>query len=149
MNPMTALVRVLVADDDLDDCALLQDAISDSGLRCELMFVHDGEELMKYLHTGFLNQGENRCPALILLDLNMPLKDGEEVLLELDATPQFRAIPLVILTTLGNPPCHLQNHVRITACLEKPASYDALVEIVRNLPGYWNSEATWGKHKND
>jgi len=92
---------ILMADDDLDDCQLARDALTESRLLNALRFVHDGEELMDYLRQ----QGRYSpplappLPGLILLDLNMPRKDGREALREIKSDAVLRHVPVVVLTT--------------------------------------------------
>jgi len=84
---------VVMADDDDDDCMLARDAFKESGAGGDFLCVEDGIELFDYLsRTGLL-------PALILLDLNMPKKDGREALAEIKADPALRRIPVVVMTT--------------------------------------------------
>src|SRR3990172_6175651 len=94
-------ITILMADDDADDRYLAQEAFRESCLDNELFFVQDGQDLMDYLHR----QGRYAAPAsaprpgLILLDLNMPRKDGREALQEIKADPGLHTIPIVVLTT--------------------------------------------------
>ena len=82
-------ITILMADDDLDDCLLVQDAFQESRLRNDLRLVHDGEELLDYLHRRgkYSDSALAPRPGLILLDLNMPRKDGREVLGEIKSDP--------------------------------------------------------------
>src|SRR5262245_56277233 len=94
-------IVIVLADDDPDDCMLAQEALDESRLANELHIVSDGEELLKYLRheNGFAEPGTSPRPCLILLDLNMPRKDGREALREIKADPSLRSIPVVVLTT--------------------------------------------------
>jgi CheY-like chemotaxis protein len=87
---------LLVAEDDPDDQMLVQDALNTLPTDLDLRFVEDGHELMAYLYE---NGGENPPPGLILLDLNMPGKDGRTALREIKGDPSLAHIPVVILTT--------------------------------------------------
>src|SRR5438105_2629820 len=99
------LVTILVADDDPDDRMLMRDALAENRLAgypqsgCCVHFVEDGEELMEYLHRRgrYADPQASPLPSLILLDLNMPRKDGREVLMEIDAHPDLRRLPGVVL----------------------------------------------------
>jgi CheY-like chemotaxis protein len=100
-DPYGKPITILMADDDPDDRLLLQEAWEENRLANVLHFVEDGEALMDYLHrrgryTSLINEP---LPGLILLDLNMPKKDGREALRELKADPHLRRIPVVVLTT--------------------------------------------------
>ncbi len=90
-----------MADDDQDDCLLVSKAFKASRLCNDLRFVKDGEELMDYLHQRgkYADRRSRPRPGLILLDLNMPKKDGREALREIKSDPDLRAIPIVVLTT--------------------------------------------------
>nr|WP_297401162.1 response regulator [uncultured Marinobacter sp.] len=131
---------VLVADDDPDDRLMIQEAFEERVTGCRLYFVEDGAELMEYLRKTYdpTDTSGNQCPNLILLDLNMPLKDGRQALREIKSNPDFRAIPTVILSTS-------QNEDDIAACYDlgansyivKPASYSDLLGITDTLRQYW------------
>jgi CheY-like chemotaxis protein len=101
MNERRDEVIILYAEDDPEDRMLVEDAMEESRLANELHFVEDGEELVDYLHRrGKFTELSNRpLPGLILLDLNMPRKDGREALEEIKAEPNLRRIPIVVLTT--------------------------------------------------
>ncbi|HTD88308.1 MAG TPA: response regulator [Candidatus Binatia bacterium] len=130
---------ILMADDDADDRLLAQDALADSKIPCELHFVENGEELMDYLHRrGKFSAASAPRPGLILLDLNMPRKDGREALREIKASPDLRRIPVVVLTTshadtdIG----HIYD-LGANSFISKPASFDALVGLMRSVGHYW------------
>src|SRR5689334_4766001 len=101
MNAPTKTNVILMADDDDDDRLLAQDALFESHVPSDLRFVRNGEELLDYLfHRGAYAEGVDAPrPGLILLDLNMPLKDGREALREIKSDPDLRRIPVVVLTT--------------------------------------------------
>lgn len=94
-------MTILMADDDPDDCLLVGKAFKTSKLCNDLRFVGDGEDLMDYLHGQgkYKEPGKAPRPGLILLDLNMPRKDGREAIGEIKADPALREIPVVVLTT--------------------------------------------------
>jgi len=90
-----------MADDDPDDRLLAQDALSECKLANDLRFVENGEQLLDYLHRrGNFANGNAPRPGLILLDLNMPRKDGRDALREIKLDPELRRIPVIVLTTL-------------------------------------------------
>src|SRR5689334_10877604 len=101
MNKEGKIITILLADDDPDDRQLTRDAFMENRLANEFHTVNDGEELMDYLHRrGQYGELKNApLPGLILLDLNMPRKDGREALKEIKADPALRRIPIVVLTT--------------------------------------------------
>src|SRR5579859_256747 len=101
MNPDRTPITILMADDDEDDRLLTQEALAESRLANDLHFVTDGEALMDYLNRRGEYAGAKPAPrpGVILLDLNMPRKDGREALREIKADPELRHIPIVVLTT--------------------------------------------------
>ncbi|HOS93500.1 MAG TPA: response regulator, partial [Armatimonadota bacterium] len=101
MNRSAEAITILVADDDREDCQLLEDAFRESRIANRLVFVHHGEDLTDYLwrRGRFADPDSAPRPGLILLDLNMPRKDGREALAEIKADPSLRQIPVVVLTT--------------------------------------------------
>src|SRR5262249_784625 len=95
------MITILLADDDPDDRQVTHDAFAENRLANDFHCVEDGEELMDYLHRRgkFTQIANDPLPGLILLDLNMPRKDGREALKEIKADPVLRRIPIVVLTT--------------------------------------------------
>jgi len=132
-------IRIFVADDDPDDRLLIRDAFLESSDSLRLTFFEDGEGIVSSLITS----SRGALPQLILLDLNMPGKNGRDILAELKANPSLRSIPIVILTTS-------RNEEDIAACYDlgansyivKPVSYDELLEITRSLTQYWTKTTT-------
>ena len=90
---------ISIADDDDDDRLLIEEAFAESNLSNPLFFVKDGEELLDYLYRRGGDKAEFPLPSLILLDLNMPKKDGREALQEIKSDPNLKRIPVVVLTT--------------------------------------------------
>ena len=131
---------ILMADDDPDDRLLAGDAVEESGLEGELRFVENGEELLDYLlHRGkFRAAGEAPRPSLILLDLNMPRKDGREVLREIRAKPELRSIPVVVFTTSrADIDVGKIYELGANSFISKPFQFDALVNVMRVIGQYW------------
>src|SRR3569832_123448 len=94
-------VTILIADDDADDRQMTKEALEESCLLNDIRFVVDGEELMDYLlrRGKYENPEVSPRPGLILLDLNMPKKDGREALEEIKGNSELRSIPVIVLTT--------------------------------------------------
>ena len=92
---------VLMADDDPDDCLFVKEAFTETRVPKDFLCLEDAQELLEYLRRQGKYAGSSLFPYpdLILLDLNMPRKDGREVLMEIKADPDFRTIPIVMLTT--------------------------------------------------
>jgi CheY-like chemotaxis protein len=142
-NPLMSSARsivILMADDDADDRLLAKDALTECRLANDLYFVENGEELLDYLrHRGKYAQLAGRArPGLILLDLNMPRKDGREALREIKADPELRKIPVVVLTT-SKADTDIASIYALGAnsFISKPVSFDALVEVMKVLGRYW------------
>ncbi len=133
-------ITLLSAEDDLDDQVLLRDAFVHSQLASELLFVSDGEELLEYLRQRgrYLPPMRAPRPALILLDLNMPKKDGREVLYELKRDINLRQIPVVVLSSSrADEDISRSYDLGASSFITKPVSFDGLVEVVRTLGHYW------------
>jgi CheY-like chemotaxis protein len=129
-----------MADDDPDDCMLTREALAESRLANELHFVSDGEELMDYLyHRGKYSQpGSAPRPGLILLDLNMPKKDGREVLREIKGDPHLRQIPVLVLTTSkAEEDIYSSYYLGANSFITKPVTFSSLIEIMKTLGKYW------------
>jgi CheY-like chemotaxis protein len=133
-------LTILSAEDDPDDCLLVKDAFRESGQDSHLMFVRDGEALLRYLRQegNFSTPANAPRPDLILLDLNMPGKDGRESLAEIKADPDLRSIPVVVLTTSSAQEDILRTYdLGCAGYITKPASYKDMVDMVKVLNQYW------------
>ena len=133
-------VVILVADDDPEDCLLIQDALQESRLTNDVRCVGDGEELLAYLEQRgkYADPLVSPRPALILLDLNMPRKDGREALAEIKGDRRFRKIPVVILTTSKAEEDISRSYaLGVNSYITKPATFESLVEIMQALREYW------------
>jgi len=129
-----------MVDDDPDDFYLAKHAFRQGGQQRDFQLMSDGEELMDYLHRrGRFSSLENTpLPCLILLDLNMPKKDGREVLKEIKAAPDFRRIPIVVFTTSGEEDdIRYSYELGANSYITKPAEFDALVKVMTRLGDYW------------
>jgi len=132
-------IAILMADDDADDRMLARDAWQESRLGNTFRFVEDGQELMDYLHRkGRYAHEDAPRPGLILLDLNMPRKDGRQALQEIKSDPELRRIPVVVLTTSKTEEDILRTYdLGANSFISKPVTFERLVEIVRTLGTYW------------
>jgi two-component system response regulator len=133
-------IIILMADDDADDRMLTRDALEESRVLNELRFVEDGEELMEYLTRKgkYANPDDSPRPGLILLDLNMPKKDGREALKEIKSDPNLRRIPVVIMTTSKAEEDIFRSYdFGASSFITKPVTFDRLVELMRTLGEYW------------
>ena len=140
MSASSKSITTLIAEDDPDDCLLIEDACTEAQLKRDLHFVADGEELMNYLHHRgkYADPVSAPRPNLILLDLNMPKKDGREALEEIKADPDLRCIPVVVLTT-----SKAEEDIRriydlgASGFITKPVKFESLVDIMKTLGKYW------------
>jgi CheY-like chemotaxis protein len=133
-------IIILIADDDPDDRMLTRDAWEENRLANQLHFVEDGEELMDYLHRcgRYGHLAATPLPGLILLDLNMPRKDGREALKEIKADPKLRRIPIVVLTTSKAEEDIIRTYdLGVNSFITKPVTFGALVDTVKTLARYW------------
>ena len=130
-------IFILIAEDDADDRFLLKTAFEENGFTDTLCFVENGVELMDYLLKQNVD-GANSFPRFILLDLNMPKKDGREVLKELKQHPNLKKIPVVIFSTTNNEQemkrCY---ELGANSYITKPNSFDSLLKTVAALRSYW------------
>jgi CheY-like chemotaxis protein len=126
-------IVVLLVEDDPGDIVLIQEAFEHNKVRNRLHIVHDGVEAMEFLRDG----GPER-PDLILLDLNLPRKDGREVLAEVKGDPELRAIPVVILTTSKAEEDILRSyHLHANAYVTKPVDFNRFIEVVRQIDEFF------------
>jgi CheY-like chemotaxis protein len=134
------MITILLADDDPDDRQLTRDAFCENRLVNELDCVEDGEDLLDYLHRRGKHTGlrDKPLPGLILLDLNMPRKDGREALKEIKADPELRRIPVVVLTTSKAEEDIVRSYdLGVNSYVTKPVTFKSLVELVKVLGRYW------------
>ena len=133
-------VTILMADDDADDRDFTRTAMQESRLVNELRFVEDGEELLDYLlrRGRYADPKDSPRPGLILLDLNMPRKDGREALREIKSDPSLKNIPIVVLTTSKAEEDVLRSYNLGANCfITKPVTFEGLVEVVKVLDKHW------------
>lgn len=140
MNSHVESFTVLMADDSTDDCLIAQAAWEECRLGKELRFVHDGEELMDYLcHRGqYDDPATAPRPGLILLDLNMPKKNGCEALIEIKSNTDLQDIPVVVLTT-SRVAKHVDSAFNLGAhsFITKPNTLNEYLELMKGLTRYW------------
>jgi CheY-like chemotaxis protein len=131
---------ILMAEDDSDDQLLVKDAIAECGWDGNVFFVENGEKLLDFLQR----RGEYHDPAsaprpgLILLDLNMPRKDGREALRDIKADNDLRRIPVVVLTTSkADTDITKIYDLGANSFIAKPVQFEALVNVMKLLSQYW------------
>jgi CheY-like chemotaxis protein len=135
---------ILIAEDDADDRFLLQTVFNERGFTDRIEFVENGVELIDFLDKIREKTIANSSyPAIILLDLNMPKKDGREALKEIKLHPVYKKIPVIVFTTT-------KSETEIRRCYElgantyvvKPVSFDALIKVVEDIRSYWINTAS-------
>ena len=135
-NPIT----ILMAEDDADDRQMTKEAFDESRLNNDLRFVCDGVELMDYLlrRGKYSDPASSPRPGLILLDLNMPKKDGREALRDIKADPQLKNIRVVVLTTSKAEEDIFRTYdLGAASYITKPVTFSALAAIVKTMGKYW------------
>ncbi|MCK5083462.1 MAG: response regulator [Candidatus Omnitrophica bacterium] len=140
LSPKKESILILMADDDEDDRLMAKEALDEARLINKMDFVEDGEYLMDYLYRRgkYEELKDTPLPGLILLDLNMPRKDGREALKEIKADRKLQLIPIVVLTTSKAEEDVLRTYdLGVNSFITKPVTFEGLVEIMKNLAKYW------------
>lgn len=135
-----APVPILMAEDDEDDRLLTIEAFEESRLLNKLYIVEDGEELLDFLHHrgAYTDLTTSPRPGIILLDLNMPKKDGREALKEIKADSNLCLIPVVVLTTSKEEEdIYTSYQLGISSFIVKPVTFEGLIAVIQGLSRYW------------
>lgn len=139
MHPTSSAspIQVLLVEDNPLDVRLTREALKDGKVATSLSVVTDGVEAMAFLHREGRYAGAER-PDVILLDLNLPRKDGREVLHEVRADPQLRDIPVVVVTaTVEERDIGRVHELGAACCITKPVGLEQLVSIVQSIRVFW------------
>ncbi len=130
-------IRILMAEDDIEDQMFVRKAFKEARSINNITFVNDGEDLLKYLRR----QGEFADaprPDILLLDLNMPRKDGREALEEIKNDPNLKHIPVVIMTTSEAEEDILRTYqLGASSYIQKPVTFDKMLEVAESIGRYW------------
>ena len=140
METSSKPITILMADDDADDRLMTKEAFEDSRLANDLRFVEDGVELMDYLQRRgkYSDPATSPRPGLILLDLNMPKKDGREALKEIQADPNLKCIRIVILTTsIAEEDIYRTYNLGAASYITKPVTFAGMAEVIKTVGKYW------------
>lgn len=139
MNNSVKTLIVLVAEDDDDDRLMIADSFDESRVRNVLHFVEDGEELLDYVrYAGKYRGAKHELPDVILLDLNMPRKDGREALMEIKADPALQHIPVIVLTTSRAEEDILKSYkLGVAGFIVKPVTFQGFIDMLKSLGSYW------------
>ncbi|MBO9641154.1 response regulator [Siphonobacter aquaeclarae] len=133
-------VVLLVADDDEDDREMTREALEENFVLNEIRFVADGVELTDYLlrRGRYADPASSPRPGLILLDLNMPRKDGREALREIKTNPDLRSIPIIVLTTSQAEEDIVKSYdLGVNCFITKPVTFRDFIEVTKSLGQYW------------
>jgi len=140
--PDAKSIEVLLVEDDPGDTLMIREAFADNKVRNRLTSVTDGVQAMEYLHREGEYAGAAR-PDLILLDLNLPRKDGREVLAEIKADAELRTIPVVVLTTSQAEEDVLRSYnLHANAYVTKPVDFERFIDVVRQIDSFFVTVVT-------
>lgn len=135
--PQPRPINILLVEDNPGDIDLTLEALAEARVRNTVDVVEDGAEALRYLRREG-EYAECEHPDLILLDLNLPKKDGREVLEEIKADPELRRVPVVVLTTSAAEKDVLDSYERHAAAyIVKPVSFASFADVVRSIEGFW------------
>ena len=137
-QPRTSMT-ILIVDDDTEDRMMMADAFAECHIANPLRFVENGEQLMDYLYQrgAYADPASAPRPGLIILDLNMPRKDGRKALQEIKSDPRLRHIPVVVLTTSkAEQDVYRSYDMGVNSFITKPVTLTGLLEVVSTLGKY-------------
>ncbi len=140
MEKSSKPITILMADDDADDRLMTKEAFEESRLANDLRFVEDGVELMDYLQRRgkYSDPATSPRPGLILLDLNMPKKDGREALKEIKADPNLKCLRIVVLTTSkAEEDIYRTYNLGAASYITKPVTFAGMAEVIKTVGKYW------------
>jgi CheY-like chemotaxis protein len=130
-------VHVFLVEDNPGDVRLVQEVFKETKIKNVLHVAQDGEEAMQMLNSD----GENtlpQIPDLILLDLNLPKKDGRDVLIEIKNNERLKCIPVVVLTSSTREEDLLESYKNNANCyIPKPVEFDQLIRVIQNVGNFW------------
>jgi CheY-like chemotaxis protein len=126
--------RIVIVDDDADDREIIRDAFGSSAGEAEFVFVENGDKLMEYLEA----HGSNNLPSLILLDLNMPGKDGRDTLRDIKTNKQYLQVPTIVFTTSSSHRDRVMAYDLGANCfITKPDTFNKLVDLAGCITRLW------------
>jgi chemotaxis family two-component system response regulator Rcp1 len=145
-TPDTDVVRILIVEDNRGDALLVREALKESQLRFELTHISDGEKAFDYLRRRGEHLNADR-PHLVLLDLNLPKRDGWEVLDEIRGSPDLEGIPVIVLSSSGNP-ADRERAARTPNSLfiRKPYTLDEFLAVGKQIERFWTSAHSGEAH---
>jgi len=132
--------RILLVEDSVNDIKLTMAALRAAGLANEIVVCRDGVEALDYLFRRgeHSNRGDETCPAVVLLDLKMPRKDGLEVLAELRADSRFRTLPIVMITSSAEEQDMVKSYnLGVNGYVVKPVTHDEFLAAIKEVGLFW------------
>jgi len=130
-------IEILLVEDNAGDVRLTEEALREGKVKNRLHIARDGVEAIEILRRSGKYAGAPR-PDLVLLDLNLPRKDGREVLAEIKADPNLKTLPVVVLTTSSAEADILKTYQLHANCyIQKPVDLDQFVKVVRSIDDFW------------
>ncbi|MFB2937875.1 response regulator [Aerosakkonemataceae cyanobacterium BLCC-F154] len=142
MPTETGYKRIFLIEDNRGDIRLIQEALKSTAAQCEVIVARDGMEAMAYLRQDG-EFAEATLPDLILLDLNLPKKDGREVLAEIKSDPALKHIPVIVLSTSRNEEDISKSYdLHVNCYISKSRNLSELFKIVRGIEEFWLETAT-------
>jgi CheY-like chemotaxis protein len=141
----TKPITILLAEDDEEDRYLIGEALDEGRVPHRLYVVENGEQLLDYLYRRgkYADLEQWPVPDLILLDLNMPRKDGREVLEEIRFDPELRRTPIVVLTTSSADEDIVRSYDQgVSGFVTKPVTFRELMEVMKSIGTYWGKTST-------
>jgi CheY-like chemotaxis protein len=137
--PATLPIQILLVEDSPGDVRLTQEVLRDARIANDLHVVGDGEAAMAFLRRDG-EYADRPRPDLVLLDLNLPRKDGREVLSEINGDPELRSVPVIVLTTSEAEQDILRSYqLAANAYITKPIDLSELIAVVRSIETFWLS----------
>lgn len=134
------LRRILLVEDSINDVKLTTAALRAAGLANEIVVCRDGVEAVDYLFKRGVHEGrtDETCPAVVLLDLKMPRKDGLEVLAEVRADPRFKTLPIVMITSSAEEQDMVKSYnYGVNGYVVKPVTHDEFLNAIREVGLFW------------
>ena len=135
--PNTEPIKILMVEDNPGDARLAQEALKDSKINNSLYHVEDGVEAMRFLRRQ-AEYADAPQPDLVLLDLNLPRKDGREVLAEIKEDPKLKLVPVVVMTTSEAERDLVKSYdLHANAYVVKPIDLERFIEVVQSIEVFW------------
>jgi len=136
-------MEILLVEDNPADIRLTKEALKEADREVNLNVAVDGVSALQYLRTIGISPDRPR-PDLILLDLNLPKKNGRQVLAEVKADPDLRTIPVVVLTTSTSDEDILASyHLHANCYVHKPMDLECFIEVILSIQSFWYRTAVW------